>query len=252
MERSLHGKTCLVTGGASGIGRETSLLFAREGARVVVVDIDGDAAEQTAAAIRDIGGECSPFQADVADADDADRVIRSVSDVVDVLMACAAVSVGGTVITTTSMQWETVLRTNVLGVVNWVRAVLPGMSAKGRGSIVTVASQLAYLGARNSASYAASKGAVISLTKAIAVDHAAQGIRANAIVPGAIETPFLDRAMQRSGTPAAASAALVARYPMGRFGRASEVAEAALFLASDASSFVTGVALPVDGGRMVD
>jgi NAD(P)-dependent dehydrogenase (short-subunit alcohol dehydrogenase family) len=147
--------------------------------------------------------------------------------------------------------WDRTFRVNVRGTFLWIRAVLPPMIERRRGSIVTVASQLAIAGGRGNVSYIAGKGAVISLTRTVALEQAASGIRVNALVPGAIETPFLERGFARAPDPEASRRDRRARHPMGRFGTAGEVAQAALFLASDDSSFTTGSLLTVDGGWLV-
>jgi NAD(P)-dependent dehydrogenase (short-subunit alcohol dehydrogenase family) len=163
-------------------------------------------------------------------------------------MTAAGISVGGTVLTTEPDAWNEVFRVNVGGTWLWARAVLPGMRQRGSGAIVTVASQLAMAGGRGNSAYIASKGAVISLTRTMALDFAADGIRVNAVLPGATDTPLLNRSFARHADPQAARAASQARHPLGRFARVEEVAEAALYLASDAAGFTTGVCLPVDGG----
>ena len=238
----LDGKVAVITGGASGIGLASALRFAEAGARVAVVDQDGDAVAKLPPGILGL----------VADVGDPGRVTDCAARVTDslgpiqVLMTCAGISVGKTIEDTTPEEWDRVFRVNVTGTYLWMRAALPGMTAG--ASIVTVASQLARAGARANAAYVASKGAVISLTQTVALDVAPRGIRVNALLPGAIETPLLARSFGRRPDPAAARDASRARHPLGRFGRAEEVAEAALYLASDASAFTTGIALPVDGG----
>jgi 2-keto-3-deoxy-L-fuconate dehydrogenase len=167
---------------------------------------------------------------------------------VDCLVTSAAISTGGIATATSDADWDRVFSINVKGTFLWCKAVLPHLAKQGGGSIITIASQLALSGGRGNASYVASKGAVLSLTRSIALDYAAQGVRCNALVPAAIETPLLRRSFQRQPDPAAAEARSIDRHPLGRFGRTEEVASAAVFLASDESSFTTGAILPVDGG----
>jgi NAD(P)-dependent dehydrogenase (short-subunit alcohol dehydrogenase family) len=168
---------------------------------------------------------------------------------IDVLMTAAGWSTGLGVPDCDLPSWEAVLRTNLTGTFLWARAAVRAMRAGGRGgSIVFVGSQLAMAGGRSNAAYLASKGAIVSLAKSMALDHAAEGIRVNVVVPGAIDTPLLARAFDRAPDSAAARARSIARHPLGRLGRPEEVAKAALFLASDASSFTTGSCLMVDGG----
>jgi NAD(P)-dependent dehydrogenase (short-subunit alcohol dehydrogenase family) len=247
----LAGQVAIVTGAGSGIGRAVSQLFAAEGARVAAVDQDGPAALAVERGIAASGGTAHAFAADVADEGAAASTVAAVLaewQRVDVLVTCAAVSVGGTATATSVEAWDRVFAVNVRGTFLWVRAVLPSMTARRRGSIITVASQMAVAGGRGNVSYTASKGAVIAFTRTVALDHANEGVRANVLVPGAIQTPFLERAFARQADPAAARARSRDRHPMGRFGTPEEVARAALYLASDDSAFTTGTLLVVDGG----
>jgi 2-keto-3-deoxy-L-fuconate dehydrogenase len=239
----LSNKTALVTGAASGIGAEVARAFEREGATVALVDRDGAGLRTAAAAMK------APliFEGDVADAAFAQSTMAAMPRL-DVLLTAAGMSVGKAVADTSEEEWDRVFAVNAKGTFLWVRAALPKMIAVGGGSIITVASQIALSGARGSASYAASKGAVISLTRSVALDYAAAGVRANAIAPGAIDTPFLHRSFARQADPRAAYQRSLDRHPMGRFGTVEEVAKAALFLASDESSFTTGSVLMVEGG----
>jgi NAD(P)-dependent dehydrogenase (short-subunit alcohol dehydrogenase family) len=166
----------------------------------------------------------------------------------DVLMTAAGWSCGGTVLTTDPADWDAVFRTNVGGTWLWSRAAVPPMQRQGKGSIITLASQLAIAGGRGNSAYIAAKGAIVSLTRTMAVDFAPDGIRVNAIAPGAIDTPMLRRSFARHADPEPVREASRQRHAMKRFGQAEEVAETALHLASDASSFTTGTVMPVDGG----
>ena len=247
----LEGKVAVVTGGGSGIGQASAVLFAREGARIAVVDRDAAGVDETLSLIRDAGGEAVGCVSDVGLAGAADAEVARLLDLwgrIDILMTAAGISVGGTVLTTAPEAWDDVFRVNVSGTWLWARAVLPGMRRQGRGAIVTVASQLAMAGGRGNSAYIASKGAVVSLTRTMALDFAEDGIRVNAILPGATDTPMLARSFGRRDDPEAAREASRLRHPMGRFGQVEEMAEAALYLASDAAGFTTGVCLPVDGG----
>jgi NAD(P)-dependent dehydrogenase (short-subunit alcohol dehydrogenase family) len=240
-----------VTGAGSGIGRASALLFAREGAFVALVDRDEAGLRETLEAIAAANCHGSAHHGDVGDGDFAKAVVDVIvsrHDRLDILMTAAGWSCGGTVVTTDPADWDAVFRTHVGGTWLWARAAIPQMQQQHSGSIVTVASQLAIAGGKNNSAYIAAKGAIISLTRTMAVDFAADGIRVNAIAPGAIETPMLKRSFARHENSEAIRKASRSRHAMKRFGTAEEVAEAALYLASDASSFTTGVVLPVDGG----
>jgi NAD(P)-dependent dehydrogenase (short-subunit alcohol dehydrogenase family) len=227
----LSGKTAIVTGGASGIGAAIVERFLEEGASVLAVDLNRVPEKRGLKSL-------------VAD------VTRAVDPLpqADILVCAAGVSVGKTLVETTEEEWDQVFAVNAKGTFLWFKAVLPGMLERKRGSLIAIASQLAVAGPRSNCSYAASKGAVISLVRSVALDYADKGIRANALLPGATETPLLERAFARRGDPQAARETLRKRHPLGRFARPEEIAAAAVFLASDEASFVTGTALPVDGG----
>jgi len=240
-------KVAIVTDAASGIGRAVALGFAREGARLALVDRDVEGLRETAME----AGTALTFVSDVgapgtAEADAA--AVLTTYGQIDILYAAAGFSTGGTVLTTTPEDWDAVMRVHVGGTWLWARAVIPAMRRQGGGAIVTTASQLAIAGGAGNSAYIAAKGAILSLTRCMAMDFVADGIRVNAVVPGAIETPLLRRSFARRSDPDAAEASSVARHAMRRLGRAKEVAEAVLYLASDAASFTTGIALPVDGG----
>jgi len=247
----LSGRVAIITGAGSGIGRASALLLAREGAFVALVDRDAAGAEQTLAMLREGGGSGSVHVGDVGEAEFARATVEAAvakGGRLDVLMTAAGFSCGGTVVTTDPADWDAVFRTNVGGTWLWARAAVPIMQRQGRGAIITLASQLAIAGGRRNSAYIAAKGAIVSLTRTMAVDFATDGIRVNAIAPGAIDTPLLRRSFARHADPDAARELSRQRHAMKRFGEAEEVARAALYLASDESSFTTGVVLPVDGG----
>ena len=244
----LAGKVALITGAATGLGRVAAELFASEGAKVVIGDLaDGaDAVD----AIRSAGGEASAVRLDVSD--DA-SVAAAVADAVatfgglHVLYNNAGISPGDDdgPTNTSDATWETVLDVNVTGVARCCRHGIPAMLDSGGGSIINVASFVAHLGAATpQIAYTASKGAVLSMTREIAVVYARQGIRANALCPGPVLTPLLSKFLSDD----AKRRRRLVHVPMGRFGHASEMANAALFLASDESSYMTGANLLVDGG----
>lgn len=246
----LKDRVAVITGAASGIGLATLELFLAEGARVVAVDRDG---ERLAA--------CSAGRAEVVaatgDVTDEAFAMRTVAETVarwgrlDVMVTGAGISVGQPAGTTEVAGWNQVLAVNAMATFLWAREALRVMEKAGGGSIVTIASQLAFAGGRNNAAYVASKGAVVSLTRSIALDYAAAGIRCNCVLPGATETPMLQRSFGRAPDPAAARERSRTRHAMARFGKAEETARAILFLASEESSFTTGAMLPVEGGWLV-
>lgn len=244
-------KTAIITGAASGIGRATALLFAQNGARLLLVDRDAEPLQALADSLRAEGHEAITRASDVGAPGMADDDARAAFDTwgcIDILVTAAGFSMGGTATTTPIENWHAVMRTNVDGTWLWARAVLPTMQAQKSGCIITVASQLARAGGRNNTAYITSKGAILAMTKTMALDYAPDGIRVNALLPGAIETPLLNRSFARAANPEAARAASTARHPIGRLGRAEEIADAALYLAGDAAAFTTGLELAVDGG----
>lgn len=247
----LHGKVAIVTGGGSGIGRQAALLLGAEGAALAIIDRDVAGLEATEAMLAERGVPVLARCGDVADeatvAADMAAVLARFGRA-DVLLAAAGFSSGTSAPDTTLEAWDAVLRTNLTGSFLWARAVLGPMRAAKAGSIILVGSQLAFAGGRNNAAYLASKGGIVSLMQSMAVDHAAEGIRVNAVIPGAIDTPLLRRAFERTADHAVAESHSVARHPMGRLGQPDEVARAVLFLASDDASFTTGTCLRVDGG----
>jgi NAD(P)-dependent dehydrogenase (short-subunit alcohol dehydrogenase family) len=246
----LEGKVALITGGASGMGKVASELFAREGARVVLTDVSDEPGVAAAAGITVAGGEALYVHADVSKETDAESMIAATVERfgrLDILYNNAGIMPGedGSVHLTTEAVWDRVLAVNVKGVAFGCKYGIPAMLESGGGSIINVASFVAWIGAATSqTAYTSSKGAVLSMTREIAVEYARKGIRCNALCPGPIETPLL---MQLLSDEAKRQRRFV-HIPMGRLGQAEELAKAALFLASDDSSFMTGASLIVDGG----
>jgi 2-keto-3-deoxy-L-fuconate dehydrogenase len=243
----LQGRTAIITGAASGIGRASAKLFAEEGARLALVDRDPAGLQETLSLV----GEAMMHVGDVGDAGFAESVANDVvarHGRLDILMTAAGFSCGGTVLTTDPADWDAVFRTNVGGTWLWARAAVPQMQRQNSGSIITLASQLAIAGGKGNSAYIAAKGAIVSLTRTMAVDFATDGIRVNAIAPGAIDTPMLRRSFARHANADEVREASRDRHAMKRFGQADEIAQAALHLASDASSFTTGTVMVVDGG----
>ncbi|HEX2890273.1 SDR family oxidoreductase [Vineibacter terrae] len=245
----LSGQVAIITGAASGIGRATVELVLREGARVVAVDRDA-AALATLAGTRDEAA-CRGIAGDVLDEALARTAVDDAVTVwgrVDILVTAAGISLGKPALETSLTDWNDVMAVNLTGTFLWIRECLRPMTRQGSGAIVTLASQLARAGGRNNAAYVASKGAVLALTKAVALDYVDRGIRCNAVLPGATETPMLNRSFNRAADPDAARERSRTRHAMGRFGKPEEIAADILYLAGSDASFVTGVELPVDGG----
>jgi 2-keto-3-deoxy-L-fuconate dehydrogenase len=243
----LQGRTAIITGAGSGIGRASAKLFAEEGARLALVDRDSAGLQETQSLV----GEATTYVGDVGDAGFADAVVDAViarHGRLDVLMTAAGFSCGGTVLTTSPDDWDAAFRTNVGGTWLWARAAVPQMQRQKSGSIITLASQLAIAGGKGNSAYIAAKGAIVSLTRTMAVDFATDGIRVNAIAPGAIDTPMLRRSFARHANADEVRDGSRNRHAMKRFGQAEEIAQTALHLASDASSFTTGTVMVVDGG----
>lgn len=240
----LAGKTAIVTGGGRGIGKAIAAAFAREGAQVVICGRDARKLEQAAA---EIGPQCLAVAADVSHADDINRLVdQTVRKFkwLDIVVNNAGVLLAGTAESLTDEQWEQTYRTNVRAVWQLSRAALPHLRAAGHGSIINIASVLSSLGARNRVAYAASKGAVLAMSRAMALDHAEENIRINCICPGIVETEMVaafsldEKARQQR----------IAAHPMGRFGQPADIAGLAVFLASDEASWITGAAFTADGG----
>ena len=250
---SLQGKTAIITGGASGIGRATCELFAQAGAAVAVVDIDGKHAEAVAVHIRGQGGRAVALEADVGKAADCERVVqRCATELggVHVLFNNAGIIRRADVIETTEEEWDRVLAVNLKSVYLLSRLVIPHMQRAGGGSIVNNGSGWGLKGGPNAVSYCASKGAVVNLTRAMAIDHGAANIRVNCVSPGDTDTPMLRNEARQLGQSEDQFLIEAAARPLGRYAKPVEIAKAVLYLASDDASFVTGAILVVDGGGL--
>ena len=241
----LANKRCLVTAAGAGIGRATAIAFAHAGAQVLAADID-------AAALRSLAQEQCAIRTMVADLTDVAQIagLAAAEPATDVLFNCAGYVHAGTLLETTPEEWRRSFTLNVDAMFHLCRAVLPGMLARGRGSIINMASVASSIkGVPNRCAYGATKAAVIGLTRSIAADYVARGIRCNAICPGTVRTPSLaTRVAALAGDPDAAWQSFIARQPMGRLGEAEEIAALAVYLASDESAFVTGTTQIIDGG----
>ena len=250
MAGRLSGKVALITGAASGIGRESALLFASEGARVLVADLDVAAGEATIAAIAKAGGEARAIRCDVARGADLEAAVAAAEQhfgALHVLFNNAGIfpANDGSPVDTPDDVFDRVIAVNLKGVFFGCKYGIPALLRAGGGSIINTASFVAVMGAATSQiAYTASKGGVLAMTREIAVEYARQGIRANSLCPGPVNTPLLAEFL---AAPEARARRFV-HIPMGRLAEAPEIANAALFLASDASSYVTGSTFLVDGG----
>jgi len=239
-DQRLAGKTALITAAGQGIGRATAELFASEGAKVWATDIN-------TAALAGLTG-CETRVLDVRDGARIDELIAE-AGAIDILFNCAGMVASGTILDCDERQWAASLELNLTAMYRTIRAALPGMVARGGGSIINMSSVASSIkGVPNRFAYGATKAAVIGLTKAVAADFVTTGVRCNAICPGTVDTPSLHQRLEATGDYAAAFAGFTARQPMGRIGQPAEIAALALYLASDEASFTTGQCHVIDGG----
>jgi len=249
----LAGRRAIVTGAASGIGRATAVLLAREGAAVVAADVDGGGVGEVIAEIVRAGGRGVGVRGDVTvEADCARLVAEAVASFggLDLVVNSAGIIRRTTVVDTTEEEWDRVLAVNLKAVFLLGRHAIPEMARGGGGAIVNVGSGWGLKGGPAAASYCAAKGAVVNLTRAMAIDHGPQGIRVNCVCPGDTDTPLLRSEAEQLGEDVAAFLASSAERPIGRLGTPDDTARAILFLVSDAASWVTGTTLVVDGGGL--
>jgi NAD(P)-dependent dehydrogenase (short-subunit alcohol dehydrogenase family) len=249
----LTGKNAVVTGGGSGIGRAISTVFGRQGAHVVVLDVNLDAARETAAAITDAGGRAAAMVCDVSDSASVtttfDAIVAAAGRL-DIVVNNAGVAHVGNIERTPEDEFDRLFRVNVKGVYLCSRAAVPVMARQGGGVILNMASIVSFIGVADRFAYSMTKGAVLTMTKSVAVDYVKQNIRCNCICPTRIHTPFVDGFVRKNypGREQEVLDELSAYQPMGRMGTPEEVAYLALYLCSDEASFVTGQAYPLDGG----
>jgi NAD(P)-dependent dehydrogenase (short-subunit alcohol dehydrogenase family) len=237
------GKAAMVTGAASGIGRATALALASAGARVVIGDLNQAGLEEVAKAIREAGGEAEAVRLDVSDGESVAAAIstaRAAFGGLHIGVNCAGITLGGALLADVAEEnFDRVISVNLKGVWRCLRAQIPAILESGGGSIVNVSSTMGLVGSPMASTYIASKHAVIGLTKAAAIEYSSRGVRVNAVCPGGTDTAMISDQVKQ---------ALVPLHPIGRISQPEEIAAAIVFLASPAASFVTGVALPVDGG----
>lgn len=247
----LKDKVAIITGASAGIGRAAALLFAREGARVIVVDLDRSGLETLSRQISDAGGTACSAVADVSKAADVERCVSEALQrfgTIDILFNNAGVVPHGKIDETSEEEWDRVMAVNVKSMYLFCHNVIPVFRNNGRGIILNTASATVMRTVTDRACYNASKGAVLALTRSMALDYVRDNIRVNCICPGTVDTPSLRQRLAAFPDPAEAHKNFIARQPMGRFGTAEEIAEAALYLVSDRAAFVTGQAFSIDGG----
>ena len=249
-EGKLAGRVAIITGAAAGIGRASSLLFAKEGAAVAAVDCDKAGNEKLVEEIRSNGGTAEALTADVSSTKDVEQVVQQVGALwkrIDILFNNAGIVAGGKVHTLTEEEWDRSFEINVKSMFLFIRAVVPSFLQQGGGVILNTSSTTAFRVAPDRALYTATKGAIYSLTKSMALDYAPDKIRVNCLCPGTTDTPSLRARLSAQGNTEEMTKKFIARQPLGRLGTAEEMAQAALYLVSDDASFVTGTAFQIDG-----
>jgi meso-butanediol dehydrogenase/(S,S)-butanediol dehydrogenase/diacetyl reductase len=247
----LKGKVAIVTGAAAGIGRATTVLFAREGAKVAAVDFDGLGLQSLAGEVKEAAGEVFAVQADVSSTVEVQRAVHSVLERfsrIDILFNNAGIVPHGKIHATTEAEWDRTMTVNVKSMYLLCHEVVPVFLQQGGGVILNTSSATALRSVPDRAAYSTSKGAVLALTRSMAIDYVRDHIRVNCLCPGTLDTPSFRQRMGVFPDPDEALKKFIARQPMGRLGTAEEVAQAALYLVSDEAQFVTGAAFSIDGG----
>lgn len=251
----LADKVALVTGGTSGIGQATALLFAKEGARIAITGRNESRGQEVVKKITEAGGEAVFMKADVRNSEECRQTVEKTLQAfgrIDILFNNAGVYYHNTVVDCTEEEWDLTLDINLKGTYLMSKFVLPTMIAQGSGVIINNSSGWGLVGGNEAAAYCASKGGVVLLTKAMAIDHSSQGVRINCVCPGDVDTPMLTEDARQRGQPWKEYLVNASHRPLGRIGKPEEIAKAALFLASEDSSFITGAVLAVDGGGTAD
>ena len=247
----LKGRNAIITGGGAGIGEAIARAFTKEGASIVIADMDLEAAENVAASLRDDGHTAHVAECDVSYASSVEAMVQTAAERlggIDTLVNNAGFGRAGKLLETTEEDWDRMMDVNVKGIFLVSKHTLPHLLESGGGCIINMASVAGVVGVRDRTAYCASKGGVIALTRAIALDYVDQGLRCNSISPGTVDTPWVGRMVAQFPDPAATRADMVARQPMGRLGRPDEIAAATVYLASDDAAFITGSNVMIDGG----
>jgi NAD(P)-dependent dehydrogenase (short-subunit alcohol dehydrogenase family) len=247
------GKVMMVTGGGSGIGRATALLFGREKAKVAVVDRDESSAAETAQFLRKNGGEALALRADIASDKDVKRVVAAIGKQygrIDVLFANAATQIAKSVVDTSEEEWDRIHAINLKGTFLCCKHVIPVMQKQGGGSIVIASSGHAFFTYPNCSAYAATKGGLLAFMRGVALDYASDGIRVNCVVPGATDTAMLRNYLRDCPDPAAEETRIMDTIPLKRLAKPEDIAKAVRFLVSSDASYITGTWLAVDGGLL--
>ena len=253
IDYGLRDRVAIVTGAGSGIGRATAIALAEGGARVFATDADTGSSDETVRLITSRDGDAVAASMDVSSESAVEQGVERCLDTfgqIDILVNNAGFAVKGLVTDLSVGEWDRSFATNSRGMFLCCKHVIPHMLDRGSGAIVNVASRVGLRGIRNMAAYSASKGAAVLLTYSLALEYAAKGIRVNAVCPGPVATPALERFWPQFDDPEAVKQQFVSAVPMQRMADPSEIAEAIMFLASDGAAYITGVALPVDGGRV--
>ena len=247
--RKLEGKTAIITGISSGIGRATAILFAKEGANIVGSDINSEGGKTVIETIEGLGGNSVFIKSDISITEDVKHLVKRAHEfkTVDVLFNNAGIEVVKKLEDTSEEEWERTIDVNLKSVFLCTKYIIPGMRENGGGTIINNSSAAALVGSFSPV-YSASKGGIVALTKSLAIELAPDNIRVNCVCPGAIETPMLQRVIEKQGDPKIVRDTRTSLYPLGRFGKSEEIAKAVLFLACDDSSFVTGGVFVIDGG----
>jgi NAD(P)-dependent dehydrogenase (short-subunit alcohol dehydrogenase family) len=247
----LERKTAIVTGAAAGIGEAAARAFAREGARLVLADLDAARLEQLTAELEETGAIVTDIPGDISLASTCNKLVERATSRygrLDVLFNCAGIVEGGSLVECTEDQWQRTLDVNLKSMFLMAKAAVPVMLRQGGGSIINMSSVAGPTGVRNRGVYSVSKAAVVGLTKSLAIDFVAEGIRVNCICPATVDTPSLRQRIAQSPDPGQALKDFLSRQPMGRLGTADEIAALAVFLASDESRYMTGQSIFADGG----